>query len=110
MPFRHIVAIVVSSFVVFALVFFFIVIEFGDIPPPPSLVYFGSVFLLFWLTAIGAVLLFVYGIRGRKIQPQDKTSKEDIPRLETSINRLEKKVDEIHEYMVDMYIKHDDKL
>jgi 1-aminocyclopropane-1-carboxylate deaminase/D-cysteine desulfhydrase-like pyridoxal-dependent ACC family enzyme len=39
-------------------------------------------------------------------------SQEDITRLETSnrLDRLEKKVDEIHEYMVDMYIKRDDKL
>ena len=105
MPFRPIVAIVVSSFVVFAVVFLLVtwIIDGGHYIPP------GIVFLLFLLT-IGAVLLFIYGIRGRKIQPQDKSSKEDITRLETSINRLEKKVDEIHEYMVDMYIKRDDKL
>ena len=92
MQFRHIVAIVVSSFVVFAVVFLFILGESGAIPPvwaflpflrtiPPVLAAL-SLLLTTVTVIIGAILLFVYGIRGRKIQPQDKASKEDITRLE----------------------------
>jgi peptidoglycan/LPS O-acetylase OafA/YrhL len=118
MPFRSIVAIVVSLFVVLAVVLVFVVVEgigegrndrLTDHIPPSTVV---LVALFLFLLIVGATLLFVYGIRGRKIQPQDKANKEDITRLETSnrLDRLEKKVDEIHEYMVDMYIKRDDKL
>ncbi len=99
---RHIVAIVVSSFFGFAVAIVVWSFEFKGRDDRitdymPAGIGFLLFFLLFLLT-IGAVLLLRYGIngiRGRKIQPQDKASKEDITRLETSINRLEKKVDEI---------------
>ena len=101
MGFRHIAAIVVSLVVFFILVVSLLV---GEYPPPEVF----APFILVVLIVSGTISLFIYGIKGIKFRRQDKVTKEDITRIETSINELRKRMDEIHEYIADMYITHDE--
>lgn len=98
MVFRRIVAIVAS-----VVIFVFICAVVGT--------NFGSNIEGAWLMVLLTILsttLFYHGVSGGKSRSQNEVTKEDMTRIETSIGELRNQVDEIHEYMADMYIRHDE--
>ena len=97
MEFRRIVATIVS------LLIFMLVLGTSTSPYVPV----GATGFLI-LGIIVSTILFLYGVSGNKSRQQDEDTKEAITRLETSIGELRKQMDEIHEYMADMYIRHDE--
>jgi hypothetical protein len=96
MGFRRIVAIVVS-----VAIFFIIVLWMASEGPGEGI----------WVAIFAAIVsttLFCYGLSESKSRPQDEVTKEDITRIETSVGELRKQMDEIHEYIADMYIRYDE--
>lgn len=97
MEFRRIVATIVS------LLIFILVL---GIPSVYNVPVGTSGFAI--LAVIASTALFLYGVSGNKSRQQDEDTKEAITRLETSMGELRKQMDEIHEYIADMYIRYDE--
>ena len=99
MGFRRIVATIVSLIIFFILVLNVAAENLGSDLPEIWLVI---------LSVILSTILFCYGVSGSKSRQKDEVTKEDMTRIETSIGELRKQIDEIHEYIADMYIRYDE--
>ena len=100
MGFRRIVATIVSLIIFLMIVI--VITGAGSME--------GYIDKIIWPVIFAVILsttLFFYGVSGSKSRQQDEVTKEAITRLETSIGELRKQMDEMHEYIADMYIRYD---
>ena len=98
MGFRRVAATIVSLIIFFIIALSMASVYENDVGPIGVAI----------LAVIVSTALFLYGVSGNKSRQKDEDTKEAITRLETSMGELRKQMDEIHEYIADMYIRYDE--